>query len=87
MLVGFVGRQVPVEGIVNLQLMLDSQPWIKTMEVNFLVVSAHNNAYNAILGRPPLNKIRAIVSTPHLLMKFPTNQWINHVRGNQQMAK
>jgi len=30
-----------------------------------------NTSYNALLGRPSLNKLGAIVSTPHLAMKFP----------------
>jgi len=34
------------------------------------VVDAHT-AYNVLLGRPSLNTLRAIVSTPHLAMKFP----------------
>ncbi|XP_022866142.1 uncharacterized protein K02A2.6-like [Olea europaea var. sylvestris] len=33
--------------------------------------------YNAILGRPMLNRIRAIVSTFHLAMKFPNfTRWV-----------
>jgi len=31
-----------------------------------------NTSYNALLGRPSLNKLGAIVSTPHLAMKFST---------------
>ena len=54
MLVGFVGGQVQVEGTINLQVTLGSQSRVKTVEVYFLVVSTHNNAYNAILGRPSL---------------------------------
>ena len=76
MLIGFVRGQVQVEGTVNLQVMLSNQPRVKTMEVDFLMVSTHSSAYNAILGQPSLNKVGAIISTPHLLMKFLTNQGI-----------
>ena len=57
------------------------------MEVSFLILSTHNSAYNVILERLSLNKIRAIVSAPHLLMKFLTNQGIGQIQADQQMAK
>ena len=56
------------------------------MEVDFLIVSAHNSLYDAILGRLSLNNIKAIVSTPHLLIKFLASQGIGQVQANQQMA-
>jgi len=31
-------------------------------------------SYNALLGRSLLNNLRAIVSTPHLAIKFPTER-------------
>ena len=68
-----------VEGTITLQVTLESYPCAKIIEVNFLVVSIHNNACNAILGRPPLNRIGVIISTLHLLMKFPTNHGIGQV--------
>ena len=67
--------------------MLGSQPNVKTVEIDFLIMSTHNGAYNVILGWPSLNKIKAIVLTPHLLMKFPTNHVVGQVRVNQQIAK
>ena len=43
--------------------------------------------YNAILGHPGLNALRAIVSTYHLLVRFPTKYEIGELRGDQQLAK
>ena len=82
MLVSFTRGQVQVEDIVAFQMTLGSQPCVKTMEVNFLMVSAHDNTYNAILGRPSLNRIEVIISTPHLLMKFLIGQGIGQVGAN-----
>ena len=31
--------------------------------------------YNILLGRPSINRLMAIVSTPHLAMKFPSRTW------------
>ena len=39
--------------------------------------------YNAILGRPTLNSWRAVTSTYHLMIKFPTKYGVREVRGNQ----
>ena len=43
----------------------------KTINVRYLLVNA-NTSYNILLGRPFINRLKAIVSTPHLAMKFPS---------------
>ncbi|GFZ16012.1 hypothetical protein Acr_25g0004210 [Actinidia rufa] len=43
--------------------------------------------YNAILGRPTLGGIKAITSTYHLKMKFPTLTRIGEVKGDQKVAR
>ncbi|XP_041020616.1 uncharacterized protein LOC121262251 [Juglans microcarpa x Juglans regia] len=57
----------------------------------FLVVRTRS-AYNEIIGRPTLNALKAITSTYHLKMKFPTCEVhgprrIGEVRGEQVLAK
>ena len=51
-LVRFIGGQVQVDGTVRLQLTVGTQPCVKIVEIDFLIVFTHNNAYNAILIRP-----------------------------------
>ncbi|GAV68468.1 hypothetical protein CFOL_v3_11971 [Cephalotus follicularis] len=43
--------------------------------------------YNAIIGRPVLNLMEAIVSTRYLLMKFPSRFGMEEARGDQQVAR
>ncbi|GFS38923.1 hypothetical protein Acr_00g0060220 [Actinidia rufa] len=43
--------------------------------------------YNAILERPTLGGIKAITSTYHLKMKFPTLTGIGEVKGDQKVAR
>ena len=71
-LIKFSRKYVPMEGTIKLRITMGTLPLVVNMDVNFLLVNAPNNAYNAILGRMLLNKARVIVSIPHLLMKFPT---------------
>jgi len=40
------------------------------IKVMYLIVDACTS-YNVLLRRPSLNKLGAIMSTPHLAMKFP----------------
>jgi len=52
----------------------------------FLVVDC-SSIYNAILGCPTLNSWKAVTSTYHLMIKFPTEYGIGEVRGDQVMAR
>ena len=51
-------------------------------DVTFLVVDC-SSAYNAILGCLTLNSWKAITSTYHLMIKFPTEYEVGEVRGDQ----
>ncbi|XP_022868526.1 uncharacterized protein LOC111388096 [Olea europaea var. sylvestris] len=74
------------EGVVKLPLTLGSGKEQITVITSFQIVRS-SIAYNAILGRPLLNKVKAIVSTFHLAMKFPTSHGVGVVRGNQAAAR
>ncbi|GAV89402.1 hypothetical protein CFOL_v3_32817 [Cephalotus follicularis] len=54
--------------------------------MTFLVVDTPS-PYNAIVGRPGLNLLEALVSMRHLLMKFPTRFGMVEVTGDQQVAR
>ncbi|XP_065629979.1 uncharacterized protein LOC136067698 [Quercus suber] len=74
-LVGFGGMKVQSVGSVSLPVTVGAYPQQVTKEVNFLVVDC-SSSYNAIIGRPTLNRWKAITSTYHLLVKFPTEHGI-----------
>ena len=40
-----------------------------------------------LLGRPSLNAIRAVPSAYHMVIKFPTENGVGMVRGNQRIAR
>ncbi|GFS41352.1 hypothetical protein Acr_00g0073880 [Actinidia rufa] len=54
--------------------------------LDFIVVDCPS-PYNAILGRPTLGGIKAITSTYHLKMKFPSLTGIGEVKGDQKVAR
>ena len=55
-------------------------------DVTFLVVDC-SSAYNAILGRPTLNSWKAMTSTYHLIIKFPTEYGVGEERKDQVVAR
>ncbi|KAJ4818482.1 Pol-polyprotein [Rhynchospora pubera] len=85
-LVGFTGDKLKPLGTVDLDVSFGDAPRTVVSSIRFIVVDAPS-AYNVILGRTSLNSIGAVVSTPHLMIKFPTPQGVGIVRGEQQVAK
>jgi hypothetical protein len=85
-LVGFTGDKVCLVNIITLPITVRTYSKTVSKTVDFLVVDCPS-AYNAIIGRPTLNRLRAVTSTYHLLVKFPTEHGIGKVRGDQIAAR
>jgi len=69
-LYGFAGDQVEVQGHLELRTTFTDGFASHTENIRYLVVSA-SSAYNILLGRPALNRLRAVASTRHMKMKLP----------------
>jgi hypothetical protein len=85
-LVRFTGDKVRPSGVVSLTIEAGTYPKQVRTSVEFLVVDCPS-AYNVIIGRPTLNKLRAVTSTYHLLVRFPTEQGIGELKGDQATAR
>ncbi|KAL2235115.1 UNVERIFIED_CONTAM: Retrovirus-related Pol polyprotein from transposon [Sesamum indicum] len=85
-LVGFGGSEVASLGTIELPVSMGEEPKRKTLMVKFLVVDTPFT-YNVILGRPGLNSFRAVISTYHMKMKFPTEYGIRKVSCDQKEAR
>ena len=68
-LVAFNGESINVEEEITLPVTAETPPLTKMSLVTFTVMHI-SLAYNAILGRPSLNQLDAMISTRHLLVRF-----------------
>ena len=85
-LVGFGGMKVQPVGTITLLVVVRTYPQQVTRNENFLVVD-YSSSYNAIIGRPTLNSWKAVTSTYHLSVKFPTKHGVGEVQGDQLAAR
>ena len=70
--VDFTGEKVGTKGYIELYTTFGEGKNNKTIKIRYLVIDA-NTSYNILLGRPSINRLMAIVSTPHLVMKFSSS--------------
>ena len=80
-LVGFDGKVVMPKGQISLLVMIEG----KEVMICFIVVNTFS-PFMAILGRLWIHAIGAMPSTLHMKVKFPTEDGISMVRGDQQVA-
>ncbi len=85
-LVGFTGDKVRPSGVVSLVIEAGTYPKQVRTPVEFLVVDCPS-AYNVIIGRLTLNKLRVVTSTYHLLVRFPTEHGIGEHKKDQATAR
>ena len=85
-LVSFIGDKVILKGVVNLTIIAGTYPAQVSKEINFLVVDCLS-MYNVILGRPTLNKLKVVMSTYYLKVKFLITHGIGEIRGDQVLVR
>ncbi|RDX58632.1 hypothetical protein CR513_62030, partial [Mucuna pruriens] len=60
---------------------------LHTISIHYLVVEI-DTSYNVLIGHAALNTLGAIVSTPHLVMKFlSSNGKVVTIKADQKMAR
>ena len=71
---------------MTLTVTVGTQPRQLTRQLDFLVVDCLSS-YNVIIGRPTLNRWKATTSTYYLKVKFPTDNEVSEIRGDQILAR
>lgn len=74
------------EGMITVTLTIENEEQSRTLPVNLAVVKT-TSSYNKILGRLTINALRAICSTYHLSMKFPTSNGVADIRSDLMIAR
>ena len=85
-LVNFNGDRVYPKGIVMLTITVGTHPRQLTRQLNFQVVDCPSS-YNVIIGRPTLNRRKTATSTYCLKVKFPIDNGVGKVKGDQVLAR
>ncbi|XP_074347401.1 uncharacterized protein LOC141686255 [Apium graveolens] len=62
---------VPVQGAIDIPTTFGTSPQEVTSMVKYYVIDMAS-PYNSIIGQPPLFFLGAIISSPHMKVKFPT---------------
>ncbi|VFQ94652.1 unnamed protein product [Cuscuta campestris] len=83
---GFMGDTVEAKGSIVLPVELGSGEKTVWKKMRFIVVDI-KCVHNAILGRPGINRVGAVISMPHLCMKFHTPGGVGEVKGDQRNAR
>lgn len=82
---GFPGDMVQPVGTITLSVLARKTPNTAATMADFLVVKA-SSIYNAILGRPTLNKLKVDTSTYQLKLKFSMATGVGEICGEQVLA-
>ncbi|XP_068504019.1 uncharacterized protein [Phaseolus vulgaris] len=86
-LYSFAGDQVEVRGHLELRTTFTDGTTSSTENIRYLIVNAPS-AYNILLGRPTLNRKRAVSSTRHMKMKLPdVGGKVITIKSDQKEAK
>ncbi|XP_023874707.2 uncharacterized protein LOC111987240 [Quercus suber] len=85
-LVSFSGDKIYLRGIITLSVTARTYLAQVTIQANFLVINCPSS-YNVILGRPTLNRLKAVMSTYCLKVKFLTPNGVGQIRGDQLLAR
>ncbi|XP_074342699.1 uncharacterized protein LOC141680345 [Apium graveolens] len=83
---GFNHVECKVEGAIQLPVTIGEEPREATQMLNFQVIKVAST-YNAIMGRAGIHTFKAVPSTYHMVLKFPTRNGVPEAKGDQKMAR
>ena len=85
-LIGFVGAPIKLEGMITLMVTVGVLLRCRIVPMNFAVVK-ERSSYNMILRRIILKALRAVCSTLHLSIIFPTPAGVAEMLGDPEITR
>ena len=82
LLMSFEGKIIIPKGQIRLPVQTGSE----TVEIDFIVVDAYS-PYTAIVAKPWFHTLRAVFSTMHQKVKYPSEGQIEEILGDQAMVR
>ncbi|XP_074323564.1 uncharacterized protein LOC141660477 [Apium graveolens] len=83
---GFNHVECKVEGAIQLPVTIGENPTYAMQMLNFQVGKAAST-YNSIIGITGIHAFKAMPSTYHMVLKFPTRNGIGEARGDQKIVR
>lgn len=80
-LYGFENNPVPIQGTISLPITCGTPPFEVTALVRHYIIDIAS-PYIAIIGGPTLFSLGAIISAPHMKVKFPTPYGLGELRSD-----
>ncbi|GKD81004.1 hypothetical protein Tco_1347843 [Tanacetum coccineum] len=85
-LVGFSREVSYPMGVIDLEVTMGECEKTRTVIIEFAVVKSPS-PYNALLGRTGIRSLRAVASTIHSMMKFPTSNGIATISTTRETLR
>ncbi|KAK1382820.1 hypothetical protein POM88_020555 [Heracleum sosnowskyi] len=85
-LYGFGNHDVPIQGTIDLPTTFGTAPQEVTALVKYYIIDIASS-YNVIIGRPTLFFLGAIISTPHMKVKFPTGWGTGELKSDSEASR
>ncbi|XP_024028922.1 uncharacterized protein LOC112093841 [Morus notabilis] len=85
-LYGFTGDSVIPQGTIRLPITAGEKPRQIIMMASFVVLKG-GSQYNAVIGRPTLQTLRAVTSIYHQKVKFPTPNGVGEMKSNHYESR
>jgi len=85
-ILGSSGQEVNPTGMIGLPVCFGDKIKSKNLKVDFLVIDVPT-AYNVILGRPTLHRVKAVIAPYLIQLQFKADDsGVGEIRGDQRMA-
>lgn len=85
-IISFSRKFTKPKGQISLQVQIRDPPKEQIIFTTTFEVVSCPSTDDAVIGLPTLNRLKAVISTYHLKVKFPTPRGVGELKGKQNIA-